>query len=210
MRTGTSRTLMLTTALLMLAGLLPGQAVAGTDGSWRWPLNPVPVVVRAFEPPPDPWGAGHRGVDLAGRPGQPVLAVAAGTVAFAGQVADVDVVVVRHGDLRSTYQPVVASVRPGDPVASGMTLGTLSSRGSHCLPEACLHLGAKHGRDYVDPLGLLADQPIRLKPLDAAPAPLIMHPVDLSRATARAQTITGSAPSSGARVSLAVGGPQPF
>ena len=47
-----------------------------------WPLDPRPDVVRPFEPPPHPYAAGHRGVDLAGSPGQAVHASLAGTVGY--------------------------------------------------------------------------------------------------------------------------------
>ncbi len=44
-----------------------------------WPLQPRPAVVRAFDPPGTPWGAGHRGVDLAGTVGQAVGSALPGT-----------------------------------------------------------------------------------------------------------------------------------
>src|SRR5207302_1477269 len=51
---------------------------------YRWPLAGSPVVTRAFLAPPQPWLPGHRGVDLAGTPGEQVLAAGPGVVAFAG------------------------------------------------------------------------------------------------------------------------------
>ncbi len=42
-----------------------GPAYAATDEpAGVWPLDPEPDVTRGFEPPPGPWAAGHRGVDL--------------------------------------------------------------------------------------------------------------------------------------------------
>ncbi len=144
--------------------LAAGPAAAAP--TWVWPLDPPPGVVEGFDPPDDPYGTGHRGVDLLGSPGQLVLAVAPGRVTFAGQVAGLDVVVVDHGRLRSTYQPVVAQVRVGARVAAGDRLGTLTTYGSHCLPDTCLHLGARHGDTYRDPLDFLPGGPLRLLPLD--------------------------------------------
>ena len=43
-----------------------------------WPLRPRPAVMRMFDAPSPNWKRGHRGVDLAGTPGQPVYAAAAG------------------------------------------------------------------------------------------------------------------------------------
>jgi hypothetical protein len=79
-------------------------------------------------------------------------------------VAGLGVVVVGHGALRSTYQPVMASVRRGDSVTGGQALGTLEAVGSHCPPRACLHLGVRRGADYFDPLLLLGSHEVRLKP----------------------------------------------
>src|SRR6266508_2658497 len=45
-----------------------------------WPLQPRPEVVRGFELPAKPWLPGHRGIDLLGAPGQPVLAATSGTI----------------------------------------------------------------------------------------------------------------------------------
>lgn len=150
--------------------LVPATALpAGADDPerWVWPLEPEPEVVRIFEPPIGPYGPGHRGVDLVGSLGAPVLSVADGVVQFAGMVAGKGVVVVNHGAERSTYQPVSASVRRGEPVAAGDLIGHLQLGGSHCWPDACLHLGRVSGRTYLDPLGLLGGGPVRLLPLDS-------------------------------------------
>jgi hypothetical protein len=130
-----------------------------------WPLRPQPEVVAVFDRPAGPYAAGHRGVDLAGAVGQPVLAVAAGEVSFTGQVAGRGIVVVDHGRLRTTYEPVRPLVRPGEAVAAGEVVGTLAVFGSHCLPSACLHLGVRDGADYLDPLDFLTTGPIRLLPV---------------------------------------------
>jgi len=135
------------------------------DRRWLWPLDPVPHVVRYFEPPSSPYGAGHRGVDLAGDAAQQVLAIGEGTVAFAGTVADRGVVVVDHGHLESTYQPVTSVVQAGTVVHAGQPIGFLELVHSHCAPAACLHLGVRRGDAYLDPLRLLGARPVRLKPI---------------------------------------------
>lgn len=143
-----------------------------------WPLDPVPHVVRAFRAPQSPYGPGHRGVDFAGDVGQQVVAIGDGTVAFAGSVAGRGVVVVDHGGLRSTYEPITPLVPKGARVKAGQPIGSLQLLHSHCAPDACLHLGVKRGGTYLDPLSLLGGRPVRLKPLDGlaeqplqAPAP---------------------------------------
>ena len=138
----------------------------------QWPLRPgLPVVCRAFDPPDPDWRPGHRGVDLAGTPGQPVYAAGAGTVVFAGLLADRPVVSVAHpGGLRTSYEPVAATVRAGQLVTASSALGRLAPGHPGCPAPACLHWGAMWGpaarADYVDPLGLLVSTPVRLKPLN--------------------------------------------
>jgi murein DD-endopeptidase MepM/ murein hydrolase activator NlpD len=138
---------------------------------WGWPLAGSPAVVRAFDLPPVPWQAGHRGVDLAGVAGQPVLAAGAGVVAFAGPVAGRGVVSVDHaGGLRTTYEPVTAAVRRGDAVGLGTPLGTLDAGHPGCAADACLHWGLRRGEVYLNPLLLVRPVRVRLKPLRPAAA----------------------------------------
>ncbi|WP_460665166.1 M23 family metallopeptidase [Kribbella swartbergensis] len=141
-----------------------------------WPLTPRPAVVRGFELPAKPWLPGHRGVDLAGSPGQPVLAATSGTITYAGQLAGRGVVVLTTGPRRTTYEPVVPALPVGTPVTPGTVIGHLSAAGSHCAPATCLHWGLLQGTQYLNPLTLLPNPPIRLLPLtppQAAPDP---HP----------------------------------
>ncbi len=155
-----------------------------------WPLDPYPDVAGGFDPPASAWGAGHRGVDLRGTPGQPVRAAEAGVVRFVGRIAGRGVVVVDHGDTRTTYEPVHASVRLGDRVTAGTVLGRLELFGSHCFPAACLHWGLIEGRDtYLDPLSLVGGGPVRLLPLDG---PL---PTPVARPAVRPVTARGTGPS---------------
>jgi murein DD-endopeptidase MepM/ murein hydrolase activator NlpD len=130
-----------------------------------WPLSPRPEVVGGFDPPATRFGRGHRGVDLLGHAGQPVHTSLAGTVTFASDLAGRGVVVVDHGQLRTTYEPVTARVQVGDIVARGEVIGTLQRAASHCFPRACLHWGLRRGEEYLDPLVLVGAGPIRLLPL---------------------------------------------
>lgn len=111
--------------------------------------GPGPVV-RGFDPPAQDWLPGHRGVDLAAPVGSSVHAAAAGRVSVAQVIAGRGVVTIVHGELRTTYEPVRASVRVGDQVAAGEVIGTVEA--GHC-PAGCLHFGLKRGDEYLDPLG---------------------------------------------------------
>lgn len=147
----------------------PRDAPSDADPTGVWPLDPRPEVVRGFEPPAGPYAAGHRGVDLAGTPGQGVRPALAGTVGFAGSIGGKPVVTVLHGERRTTYEPVVATVAVGQEVGAGDVIGRLAVVGSHCFPAACLHWGLVEGsgddRTYLDPLSLVGGGPVRLLPL---------------------------------------------
>ena len=153
------------TVLLAAAPAPRGPADAAVH--YSAPVAPVRVL-RAFDPPPSPYAAGHRGVDLATRPGASVRAAGDGVVGFAGSVAGRGVVVVRHPDGISTeYEPLQVAVRSGTVVRRGDVLGTVSGRHAPCAPGACLHWGARRDGHYLDPLLLLRPLgPVRLLPWD--------------------------------------------
>jgi murein DD-endopeptidase MepM/ murein hydrolase activator NlpD len=153
----------------------PGSGPVSPEPRGVWPLDPRPPVVRGFDPPASPWGAGHRGVDLLGHVGQQVHAARAGTITWAGTLAGRGVVVVDHGDERTTYEPVSSTVSVGDRVGAGAVIGTLQLGMSHCFPRACLHWGLIRGHTYLDPLVLVGGGPVRLLPLAGlagSPGPL--------------------------------------
>jgi hypothetical protein len=124
-----------------VTGVLPGAAVAhplpaaaadarpaASDAArsrpvWAWPLQPEPRVVRPFDPPPKPWNPGHRGIDLSpgvAGVGASVLAVDGGVISHVGVIAGRGTVSVLHaGDIKSTYEPVSATVTYGQSVRRG-------------------------------------------------------------------------------------------
>jgi murein DD-endopeptidase MepM/ murein hydrolase activator NlpD len=138
-------------------------------------VDPPSGVERRFDPPEQEWGSGHRGVDLTAPAGSRVLSPGPGVVTFAGQVARRGVVVVTHPDgLRSSLEPVAASVPVGTAVTAGTTIGVVESgpAGSggdgttpnHCAPRSCVHWGVRRGERYIDPLSLLDRPTIVLLP----------------------------------------------
>ena len=154
---------------------LSGAAVSGgvavpvrevdDGGGFRAPLARPLDVVRPFAPPSSAFGPGHRGVDLGGEAGEPVLAPGAGTVRFAGDVAGRPVVSIEHaGGLRTTYEPVRPAVAAGAAVAPGQVIGHLEPGHLGCTTAACLHWGAKRGEEPLNPLGLLSGGRVRLLP----------------------------------------------
>ena len=180
--------LVLLLGLLGLPGLLVGAAAASASASesaaasaaaaesaaqsaadpvWVWPLIGAHAVSRPFDPPSSRYGAGHRGADLPGAAGSVVRAAGAGRVSYAGLLAGRGVVVVVHGALRTTYEPVRARVRVGQLVSAGQPVGVLVPGHTGC-PSPCLHWGLLRGDVYLDPVQLVVRGPSRLLPVSGA------------------------------------------
>ncbi|MEW9555237.1 peptidoglycan DD-metalloendopeptidase family protein [Nonomuraea sp. NPDC050783] len=177
--------LLLTTGFLVLASS-PARA---SPPNWRWPLDGHPRVLRHFTPPPEPWLAGHRGIDLAASPSARVLAAGPGTIRFAGPVGGKGVVAIDHANgLRTTYLPVTASVKRGQLITSGAEVGLLQPIGHHHCQESCLHWGLIRDSRYVNPLLLLGQAPIRLLPFWPASTSALALPQTALPQTALPQT----------------------
>ncbi|AYY12740.1 hypothetical protein EF847_08455 [Actinobacteria bacterium YIM 96077] len=156
------------TLLLIALPLASTAAAAAPDEGWVYPVGPPagPVdVVRGFEPPEQAWLAGNRGVELRAPVGSEVRAANAGEVTYAGPLAGRGVVVVQHDELRTTYEPVDATVSAGALVSAGEPIGTVAAHGNHCAPESCVHWGAIEANTYIDPLTLVDTLAVRLLPL---------------------------------------------
>jgi len=162
------------TGTVLLIGLML-TAIASTPppSAGQWPVDD-PVVLSAFRPATPDWTAGHRGVDLQARTGTPVRAIVAGRIAFAGQIAGKPVVTVAlpgGRSLRTTFEPVVATVVVGERVRAGQVIGTVAAHGGHCGGDAgCVHVGLRSVDGYLDPLKLITRRPAVLKPRSSAGA----------------------------------------
>jgi murein DD-endopeptidase MepM/ murein hydrolase activator NlpD len=148
----------------VLAADVPS-AGASVPVTYAAPVPPPVTVVRRFEPPPTPFAAGHRGVDLRAADGSAVRAAGAGVVRFAGPVAGRPLVVIAHADgVLTEYEPVRPVVAAGDVVARGDIIGRLDGAHGDCARN-CLHWGARRAGVYFDPLSLLRPLgPVRLLP----------------------------------------------
>ena len=148
----------------------PAMPAAGT---WAWPV--AGPVIRGFDPPDTPFGAGHRGIDIAAPTGTTVVAPEAGVVSFAGRVGGELFVTLDHGGgLTSTYSWLSAAlVRQGDVVPRGSAIA-LTGRGHPGSTVPHLHLGVRLDGQYLDPMAFLAPPSvtgfIRLAPLERAAA----------------------------------------
>jgi murein DD-endopeptidase MepM/ murein hydrolase activator NlpD len=127
-------------------------------------------VLRGYDPPETPYGAGHRGIDIAVPVGSTVRAPDAAVVAFAGKVGGQLFVTLDHGgEVTSTYSWLASAlVHEGEVVARGQAIAT-SGQGHPGSLVPHLHLGVRLGGVYVDPLLCLGpmgvEDLIRLAPL---------------------------------------------
>ena len=142
--------------LLILLGLGGDPATAAVP-RWSWPTAVPHALSRQYLAPATPYGAGHRGIDIAST-GTEVRAPADGVVHFAGVVVDRPVLSIDHaGGLLSSYEPVSTTLVEGDAVTRGDVIGTLEP--GHCHESLCLHFGVRLNGEYVNPLLLLGGLP---------------------------------------------------
>jgi murein DD-endopeptidase MepM/ murein hydrolase activator NlpD len=130
------------------------EAQLPTPGSYAWPV--VGPVIRGFIAPPNQFGAGHRGIDIAVPFGSPVHASNDGVVSFAGWVGGALYVSIDHADgVRTTYSWLSSvAVSKGESVGRGDVIGA-SGHGHPQIPTPHLHFGARIGDVYIDPMILL-------------------------------------------------------
>ncbi len=145
--------LLLPVLLAFLVGASPAHA-------WTWPASGP--VLQHFSYDGDPYAAGqHRGVDVGGSAGEPVLAPAAGSVTFAGTVPGGGrTVTIRTPDGLSVtllHLGTITEVK-GASVAEGAQVGTFGSSGVSEWAQPYVHLGIRQASDaggYLDPESFL-------------------------------------------------------
>ncbi|MGO1858299.1 M23 family metallopeptidase [Ancrocorticia populi] len=144
------------------AGLQTMAQEANPLQDFQWPSGSEVPVIRKFNNPSERWLPGHRGVDLEMSEAADIKAAASGTVVYAGRLSDRNVVSIEHQNgLRTTYEPVIPTVKKGESVARGQVIGQLDP--GHLAGSWVLHWGAKYSGDrYINPLSLLNYSPIRL------------------------------------------------
>lgn len=125
----------------------PPRAVAGTTPRFDWPAPGR--VVQAF-------GGVNKGVDIAGRVGEPVLAAADGVVVYAGDGLRGygNLLILKHGDeyLSAYGHNERLLVREGDHVKARQKIAEIGIDGSGA---ARLHFEVRRAGSPVDPLRYL-------------------------------------------------------
>ncbi len=157
---------------VVLAALL----LAPGASAWTWPAG-GPVLQPFLFDPSHPYAAGqHRGIDLGGAEGSPVLAPAAGTVSFAGTVPSsgksVTIETPDGYSVTLTHLGSISVARNAE-VAEGGPVGTIGASGDGEVPQPYVHLGVRlteQVQGYLDPLTLLP--PHGAAPAEPAPVPI--------------------------------------
>jgi hypothetical protein len=153
----------LAAAIALIASAAALLSTAAAAASWRAPVRGP--AIRAFDYSGHaPFARGsRRGVDLAARRGERVVAPCAGQITFAGSVPHFGPSLsIRCGGLVATLLRVRAT-RHGS-VARGGEVGRAAGP---------VRLGARRADErfgYVDPLSLIGAEPPREVPIGAAPA----------------------------------------
>ena len=152
-----ARRLLATSALALLSVLA---AASPALAAWTWPADGE--VITSYLNGADPYAAGqHRGIDIAGPVGAPVVAATAGTVRFAGTAGSSGLTVsVRTSDGRLDLSYLHLSslaVGAGQRVAAGTRIGAVGTTGRRSAAQPHVHFGVRdagsaHG--YHDPSGL--------------------------------------------------------
>ncbi len=172
-------------AALSVALLLPTTARAG------WPLESAAPAALGFGDTyvaADGTTAVHRGIDLAASTGSAVRSPLAGRVSFVGRVPAVGggtvlAVTIAAGGESVTLLPLSSTtVRAGSELAEGDPVGVLGGEGDASTGRSHLHVGARKGDLYIDPLTLFA-----------APSPTRVDAPD-PQANAAVQPRAGGAP----------------
>ncbi|MDK1022932.1 MAG: peptidoglycan DD-metalloendopeptidase family protein [Gammaproteobacteria bacterium] len=129
------------------------QVISASGVKWYWPLDGK--VVNGFSLQ----GNINKGLDIAGKNGQPVTSAAAGTVVYAGGGLRGygKLVIVKHDDhyLSAYGNNSDILVKEGDKVRHGKVIAKLGSNGSDGSGNEVLHFEIRRDGKPVDPLGYL-------------------------------------------------------
>ena len=158
------------------AAAVAALACAPAAGAWTWPSGGAVLQPFVFDPV-DPYAGGqHRGIDVGGESGSPVLAPAGGTVSFAGSVptSGKSVTIQTSDGLSMPRAPRVDRRHAQYGRLRGLCRGTIGPSGTAEVGEPYVHLGVRvsardHG--YLDPLAFLPARPSPTPPVPERLAP---------------------------------------
>ncbi|MBW8729277.1 MAG: M23 family metallopeptidase [Inquilinus limosus] len=141
-----------TTVPPVASATVPPAAVPSTaarSGRFAWPVTGS--VIAGFNAPLA--GKPNQGINISAPAGTPIKAAGPGTVAYAGNELRGygNLVLIQHGDgLVTAYAHAASlSVKKGDPVTAGQTIGTVGQTGAVDAPQ--LHFEVRKNSSPVDP-----------------------------------------------------------
>lgn len=122
-------------------------------GGLRWPLD-AGIVSSEYG---ERWGKMHKGIDIAADVGEPVYAIAAGEVIYAGNGMRGygNVVIIRHDRMRTSLYAHNSElkVKQGDQVTQGSLVALLGSTGHSTGPH--VHFEVRDGDTPLNPRSIL-------------------------------------------------------
>ena len=120
--------------------------------TWRWPS--AGRLIRRFG------SRGSKGIEIAGKKNQPVIAAADGKVVYSGSglIGYGNLIIVKHDDqyLSAYAHNEVVTVGEGDEVRAGQRIASMGSSGTDAVK---LHFEIRQGGKPVDPLAYLPRRP---------------------------------------------------
>ncbi|WP_395680457.1 peptidoglycan DD-metalloendopeptidase family protein [Inquilinus sp.] len=127
----------------------PPARTASAASHFAWPVRGS--LIAGYNAPLA--GKPNQGINIAAAAGTPIKAAGAGTVAYAGNELRGygNLVLIQHGDgLVTAYAHAASlSVKKGDAVAAGQTIGTVGQTGAVDQPQ--LHFEVRKNSSPVDP-----------------------------------------------------------
>jgi murein DD-endopeptidase MepM/ murein hydrolase activator NlpD len=154
--------------LLLATLVVINQQQTSTD--WQLPFAAPHPLVRPYLQPTSDYSAGHRGIDLEAHIGETVYAPADGVVRFAGKIVNRAVISLNHqADLLSEFEPVCSSLKAGERIKKGDSIGVLCTPDAtyvpHCQSVSCLHFSIRAAGEYFSRQKLIGGlNPSRLLP----------------------------------------------
>jgi murein DD-endopeptidase MepM/ murein hydrolase activator NlpD len=145
-------------------------SLASPSISWQLPFRTPHRLVRQYLQPTSDYSAGHRGVDFAVSLGDKLVAPSAGTISFARNLVNRQVLAIKHGsNLVSEFEPACTLLPVGSLVSKGEEIGFACSADDtykqHCPDQTCLHFSLRVEGRYLSPLALIGGlNPSRLLP----------------------------------------------
>ncbi|WP_018131116.1 murein hydrolase activator EnvC family protein [Effusibacillus pohliae] len=138
-----------------------GKQIVASGSGWLWPVPSSHVISSGYGPR---WGSFHKGIDIPGPIGTPIVAVDNGIVRFAGTASGFGHwVVIEHANgVMSVYGHMYGNgilVSPGQEVKRGQQIALIGNDGESTGPH--LHFGVATGisgssMNYVNPMGYVS------------------------------------------------------